>query len=156
MPSTYIVERSTTISSSPHSVYEQIADFRQWPGWSPWEGLDPQMHRVYTGADSGVGASYAWSGNKKAGSGSMVIVEAEEPSKVRIDLVFEKPFPASNDTWFTIMPDGAGSRVTWTLTGVLTRGLKLMGVFRSMDTMIGPDFDKGLAQLKELLEIRVS
>ena len=151
---TYTVERSVVVDAPPAEVYAQIVDFRNWPGWSPWEGLDPDMQRTYTGEPSGVGAAYAWSGNKKAGSGSMRIVEADEPTKVRVDLVFEKPFPARNDTWFTIVPEGSGSRVTWTMTGALTTALRLIGLVRPMDKMVGPDFEKGLAQLKTLVEER--
>ena len=152
LPSTFTVERSTTVAVSPESVYAQLADFRNWPNWSPWEGLDPQMRRTYTGAEEGEGASYTWHGNAKAGSGTMTITEAQAPSSVRIDLVFEKPFPARNDTWFTVTPEGEGSRVTWSMTGPLPLPLRLVSLVRPMDKMVGPDLEKGLDQLKDHLE----
>ncbi len=95
---TYTVERSQTIDAPPARVYEQIADFHQWARWSPWEDVDPALERTYSGATSGTGAVYQWSGNRKAGQGRMEIVEASEPSQVRIDLVFEKPWKARNET----------------------------------------------------------
>ena len=82
----------------------------------------------------------------------MEITDAAEASNVRIDLVFEKPWKARNDTMFTIEPVEAGSRVTWTMTGNKTLMTKVMGIFKSMDQMVGPDFEKGLARLKTSTE----
>ena len=149
---TYTVERSTRIDAPPARVYAQIANFRQWPKWSPWEDVDPNLQRTYSGAESGLGAVYAWSGNRKAGQGRMEITEADEPSLVRIDLVFEKPWKARNDTSFVIRPEGLGSHVTWSMTGQRTLITKAMGVFKSMDKFLGPDFEKGLARLKATAE----
>ncbi len=149
---TYTVERSVTIEAPPERIYEQIADFRNWTSWSPWEEVDPDLQRTYSGADSGTGAVYRWSGNRKAGRGRMEITDATEPSRVRIDLVFEKPWKARSETLFTIQPDGSGSRVTWTMTGQKTRMTKVMGIFTSMDKLVGPDFEKGLARLKATTE----
>jgi uncharacterized protein YndB with AHSA1/START domain len=149
---TWSVQRSTTIDAPPARVYEQIANFHNWRKWSPWEEVDPNLTRSYSGPESGTGAVYAWSGNRKAGQGRMGIIEASEPSRVQIDLLFEKPFKARNDTTFTIRPEGTGSRVDWLMTGNKTAVTKVMGLFKSMDAMIGPDFDKGLARLKTVVE----
>jgi hypothetical protein len=149
---TFTVERSAHVDAPPARVYGQVADFHSWRSWSPWEDLDPDMQRSYSGAASGTGAVYAWSGNRKAGQGRMEMTEATEPSRVEIDLVFEKPWKAHNTTVFAIAPDGTGSRVTWTLTGPKTFMTKVMGIFKSMDAMIGPDFEKGLARLKSTAE----
>lgn len=149
---TFTVTRSTTIAAPPQAVYDQIVDFHRWPAWSPWEDLDPDVKHVYSGAESGVGAVHEWSGNRKAGQGRMTIVEAEAPAKVGIDLVFVKPFKSTSDTVLTVEPDGAGSRVTWTMTGQKTAMTKVMGIFKSMDSLVGPDFEKGLARLKSVVE----
>jgi uncharacterized protein YndB with AHSA1/START domain len=149
---TYTVERSTTIAAPPSRVYEEVVDFHNWTKWSPWEDLDPALKRDYSGTESGAGAVYAWSGNRKAGQGRMTITEATAPSRVRIDVLFEKPFKARNDTLLAIQPDGEGSRVTWTMTGKKTLVTRVMGIFKSMDSLIGPDFEKGLARLKTTTE----
>ncbi len=149
---TYAVERSVAIDAPPERVYEQIADFRNWTNWSPWEGLDPELKRTYAGTESGTGAVYGWSGNRKAGQGRMEIIDAREPSRVDIDLLFEKPWKARNETSFTIQTEGSGSRVIWSMTGKKTRMTKVIGIFTSMDKMIGPDFERGLAQLKATTE----
>lgn len=145
---TYTVVRSATIDAPPARVYGEIANFRNWTKWSPWEGVDPNLERTYSGAESGTGAVYGWSGNRRAGQGRMEIVDAIEPSRVHIDLAFEKPWKARNDTRFTIEPAGSGSHVTWSMTGKKTLMTKAMGIFKSMEKFLGPDFEKGLARLK--------
>ena len=149
---TYTVTRSATIDAPAERVYEQIVDFHNWTRWSPWEDLDPDLKRTYCGSQSGKGAAYAWSGNRKVGEGRMEITEATEPSQVRIDLAFLKPFKAHSEAVFTIAPDRTGSRVTWVIDGQKTLMTKVMGVFKSMDSMVGPDLDKGLARLKGTTE----
>lgn len=149
---TYIVTRSVSINAPADSIYAQIADFHNWPNWSPWEGLDPAMTRTYSGAESGVGAVYAWSGNRKAGQGRMEIVDAATPIAVTVDLVFEKPFKSHSETVLRIDPNSSGSLVTWTMTGPKTFATKVMGLIKSMDKLMGPDFEKGLMRLKSVAE----
>jgi uncharacterized protein YndB with AHSA1/START domain len=148
----YTVERSTTIDAPPERIYPYVADFHRWTAWSPWEDLDPALQRTYAGAEAGVGAVYDWSGNRKAGKGRMTIVEATEPSLVRIDLQFEKPWKARNDTSFRIEPAGSGSRVVWSMTGKKTLMTRATGIFTSMDKLVGKDFEKGLARLRTAAE----
>ena len=152
MPDTYTVQRSTSIAAPPQAVFSHVADFHRWTAWSPWDDIDPQLQRTYSGADSGTGAKYAWSGNRKAGEGTMEIIEATEGSSVKIALEFLKPFKSSSTTSFELRSDGDSTSVTWTMSGPKTLMTRLMGIFKSMDKMIGPDFEKGLAQLKAAVE----
>ncbi|MET0149605.1 MAG: SRPBCC family protein [Acidimicrobiales bacterium] len=145
---TYTVERRALIPAPPARVYAALADFHDWPNWSPWEGLDPDMTRTFSGADAGVGAVYEWKGNRKAGEGRMEITAAEEPTGVTLALDFLKPFKSSSTTRFQLEPEGDGTRVTWTMQGPKTFVTKVMGIFTSMDKLIGKDFEKGLTQLE--------
>jgi hypothetical protein len=147
MTDTYTVERSQHIDAPPEAVRERIVDLRRWEAWSPWHDLDPDMAQSYGGTGSGVGAWYEWEGNRKAGKGRMEVIEADA-STVRIDLQFLKPFRSHSNTVFELRPDGDGTRVTWSMIGPNTGMTRVMGLFTSMDRMIGPDFEKGLAQLK--------
>ncbi len=150
---TYVVERSEHIDAPPAVVHERLIDFHRWSAWSPWEDLDPQMNREYAGAPSGVGAEYAWKGNRKAGEGHMEITDVAD-DHVTIDLDFVKPFKSSTTTEFTLVPEGDGTLVTWTLRGPRTFMTKVMGLFTSMDKMVGPDFEKGLGRLRADAEAR--
>lgn len=152
MTDTYTVERSIEINASAESVYAQIVDFRNWKPWSPWEGLDPDLEQAYSGSESGTGAVYTWSGNRKAGEGRMEITDTTQPSSVQIALDFLKPFKSSSVTTFQLTDRAGTTGVVWSLTGPNTLMLKVMGIFKSMDKMIGPDFEKGLASLKAVSE----
>ncbi|MGA8846326.1 MAG: SRPBCC family protein [Nocardioides sp.] len=145
------VVRSIHISADPALVHALVNDFHEWPAWSPWEGMDDDLDRTYSGAESGVGAHYAWAGNRKAGEGSMEIV-GSTPEQIALVLSFLKPFRATNDVVFRIKASGEGTDVVWQMTGVQTG---LMGVFSKlvpMDRLVGKDFEKGLAQLKAAAE----
>ena len=152
MSDTYTVQRSASIDAPPERVYAHIVDFRRWAGWSPWDEMDPSMNKTYSGSDAGKGAKYAWSGNRKVGQGTMEVTDVTEPSSVEIALEFLKPFKASNTTLFTVQPSGGGTNVTWAMTGRKTFMTRVMGIFKSMDSMVGPDFEKGLAKLKTVAE----
>lgn len=149
----YVVERSVAIAAPVERVFGQIDDFHRWVAWSPWEGRDPELDRTYSG--SGVGAVYRWSGNRRAGSGQMTITEAARPSRVGIALQFEKPFRSSSEVVFTLRPEGDGCTVTWSMYGPRTLMTRVMGLVRSMDAFLGPDFEKGLARLKATAELPV-
>lgn len=148
---TFHIARETTISAQPERIHALIDDFHEWQAWSPWEGLDPAMERTYAGADSGVGAVYAWKGNSKAGEGRMEILESE-PHHVGVDLHFAAPMKAHNRVDFTLTPVPEGTRVEWAMTGPQNLVMRLMSAFWSMEKLVGPDFEKGLAQLKRTAE----
>jgi len=151
-PDTFRVERSATIKAPPEKVYLLLNDFHQWAQWSPWERLDPAMQRSHGGAPSGIGATYAWEGNKKVGKGRMEIIDSVAPSKVTIKLDFLAPFEAHNTAEFLLKTQGDATTVTWAMTGPHMYLGKVMSVFASMDSMVGKDFESGLANLKAVAE----
>ncbi|WP_165185040.1 SRPBCC family protein [Caulobacter soli] len=151
-PDTFHVARSIVIKAPPEKIYALLDDFHAWRGWSPYEKLDPAMTRTYGGPARGLGATYAWTGNGKAGAGRMAIVEAAAPSKLQISLDFTKPFAAHNVAIFTLAPEGDATRVTWAMDGPSPFFFKLMDVVFNMDRMLGKDFEAGLADLKAKAE----
>lgn len=151
-PGSFAVQRSAEMQAAPAAIYPLIADFREWPRWSPWEKLDPDMKRTLTGAPSGTGAVYAWEGSNKVGAGRMEIRDVSPPSKVVIQLDFIKPFEGHNVTEFVLVPKAGSTDVQWTMRGPATFMMKLMGLFMNMDKMIGRDFERGLANLKAAVE----
>ncbi len=148
MADTYTVERSTAIAAPASDIYARIVDLHRWSSWSPWEELDPDMERSYSGADEGIGAVYEWSGNMKAGTGRIEIVSVVPDERVELELRFLKPFKSESQVSFAIEGSGDAKTVTWTMTGGLTLLTKLIRLVRPMDKMVGPDFERGLAGLK--------
>ena len=146
-PATFHVERSVTIAAPAERALSQVADFHQWANWSPFDKLDPDMKKTYTGAPSGVGAVYAWAGNGKAGEGRMTIEEST-PSKIGIKLEFLKPFEATNRATFSFTPSGDGTKVTWAMDGKNNFMSKTFHLVMDMDKLVGGDFERGLAAMK--------
>lgn len=151
-PDTFHVERRATIAAPPATVYAQIEDFRRWPEWSPWEKLDPNMQRTFSGSPSGVDAVYAWAGNSNAGEGRMTITETEPNQDVEIKLDFIKPWESTSQVQFKLAPVNEGTEVLWTMDGNFKYMEKVMCVFMDMDKMVGKDFEAGLANLKRVAE----
>jgi len=152
-PGTYRVERSTRIDAPQAVVFAQLDDFKAWAAWSPWEGKDPQMHKTYDGPVRGVGATYAWQGNQKVGEGRMTVTDSRPPADVKLRLEFIKPFAAVARTEFIVAPEVPGTvSVTWSMEGTNNLIAKMFGIFMNMDTMIGNDFEAGLANLKRVAE----
>jgi hypothetical protein len=150
-PNTFRVQRATSIKAPPEKIFPLINDFQSWRAWSPWENLDPALTRSYSGPKSGKGAVYAWEGNKEVGHGRMEIAEAS-PSKIVVKLDFLKPFEAHNIAEYTLERQGDATNVTWAMHGPSPYFAKLMGVFCSMDSMVGQKFEEGLANLKRIAE----
>jgi hypothetical protein len=150
-PNSFSVERRIVIQAPPEKIQPLIVDFHRWADWSPWEKLDAAMKRIFGGPPAGVGATYAWQGNKDVGSGRMEVKTAAL-DKVSIQLDFIEPFEARNTADFMLSPKERGTEVRWVMFGPAPFVTKLMGVFVSMDSMIGKDFELGLAQLKVAAE----
>jgi hypothetical protein len=151
-PDTFRVERSVIINAPAEKIFPLINDFREWEPWSPWEKVDPAVKRSYSGAASGEGAVYEWNGNKNIGQGRMEIVESLPPSKVKFKIDFIKPFEAHNTIEFTLIPQGDSTLITQAMYGPSPFISRLMGIFCSMDKMVGRKYEEGLANLKALSE----
>lgn len=145
-----VIERDMTTTAEPATVAAQIGDFRKWVDWSPWEDLDPQLQRTYSGAGSGVGASYAWSG-RKAGAGTMRITSVT-PQAIDIDVDFRKPFKSASKVTFVIAPYGSGTHVVWRMRTPRTVAMRLFGLLMNLDKSIGGDLARGLDRLQAVVE----
>lgn len=151
MAKPYTVSRETIVLAPPAAIHDLLDDFHAWSGWSPWEELDPDMRRTYAGPDRGVGARYAWDGNKRAGRGTMEIT-GDEPHRVDVALAFEKPFPSRSRVEFVLTPQDGETHVEWFMRGELGLMQQAFALVKPMDELVGPDMEKGLANLKARAE----
>lgn len=152
-PDTFRYERSIVIEATPEEIYPYLSDIRKSLEWSPWEEKDPAMNRRFGVLTEGVGALYAWDGNGDIGAGNLEIVEATPDRTVKMRLEFIRPMKAINTAEYTIKPQGDGqSEVVWSMYGETTFPGKIVSVFIDCEKMIGAEFEKGLAKLKEIVE----
>ncbi len=153
-PEAFSVSRSAVIEAPASAVFEKVSDFKQWEAWSPWAKLDPNVKNSFEGPPAAVGSSFEWAGNAKVGAGKMTILECVRDEMLRIRLNFERPMKASNLATFALAPAGEGTKVTWSMSGKNSFVAKLFGLFVNVERMVGTDFEKGLNNLKALLEAR--
>ena len=151
-PSEFRFARSTTISAPAPAVFAQVNDFHRWEAWNPWAKLDPAMKQAYEGAPAGVGAVYTWAGNHEVGEGRMTVTESRPSDLIRIRLEFLKPIAGTSIAEFTFKPEGAGTIVTWSMVGQKSFIAKAIHLVMDMDKMVGGNFEKGLAEMKTVVE----
>ena len=151
LPQSAHVERSMTTTASPATVYGLVDGFKHFNEWSPWASLDPATKYTYSGPETGVGARMEWvSANPDVGSGSQEVIDAEPGRHVTHKLDFGMDNPTKST--ISLVPEGTGTRVTWTLDTDFSGSLIGRYFGLALDRMVGPDYEKGLAQLKAVAE----
>ena len=128
-----------------------VNDLHRWAAWSPWDRIDPAVKKTFEGPVAGVGASYSWVG-EKTGEGKMTVAESRPYELIRFKLDFKKPFKANNIAEFTFRAEGNQMVVTWSMTGKNNFMGKAFNMFVNCGAMVSGQFEKGLANLKEVVE----
>lgn len=149
-PAEFRYERSAQIDAPREVVFSIINDLHQWSQWSPWDKRDPNMVKTVEGPSSGPGSIYTWNGNGQVGEGRMTIVDSKTGEHVSIKLDFLRPFKASNDVTFKLVPTEGGTRMSWIMDGKKNFMMKGMSLVMNMDKMVGRDFEEGLANLNRV------
>lgn len=146
----FTVTRSISIQAPADKVYALVGDPRGWKQWTVWNRRDPAMQVEYFGPPSGAGAGWAWK-SQSEGDGRMTFTAAEPGRRVVYDLFFPD-FGTTSSGDFTFVPEGGGTKVTWTMNGDMGSNPLYRWMALFMDRMVGPDFEAGLANLKALAE----
>ena len=151
-PSEFKVERSAKISAPPPAVFDQVNDFHKWEAWSPWAKLDPNAKVSFEGPPSGTGTIMTWDGNDKVGQGKMKLTESKPDELVKIDVDFVRPFEGSSTSQFAFKPEGDQTAVTWTMESHHNFLAKAMCLVFNGKKMMQGEMDKGLANMKSVVE----
>lgn len=156
-PAAYHVERKLEVAAPPERVFPVVNDLHQFASLmvlfgTPLDQADPNMQKTFDGPASGVGQTYAWSGNKDAGKGKLTIEESVLIQKVGVKLEFVEPMKSTANCSVTLADTETGSVVTWSMDGKHNFLGKAMGLFMNMDQLLGADIEKGLARLKTAAE----
>jgi len=145
------VERSLTIDASAEELYNELNKFDTYNEWSSWYEKDPNADYSIEGPASGVGAKFSWVSEKPdVGSGSMTIDSVDQNSMILYRMQFG--FPGEQYARFIFEEEGDGTLVTWTYEEEPISFVKAMYVFMDMEEMLGPDYEKGLSNLKSYME----
>ena len=150
-PAAFRIERSATIAAPAEVVYAQIGDLHRWERWNPFEKGDASMRKTFEGSPAGVGSAYHYVSDH-AGEGRMTLTDLRPNQRVGVRAQFIKPMAATNDIEFTLKPAAGGVTVTWAMSGRNPFLGKAVSLFVNMDRMVGGQFEKGLADLKQVSE----
>ena len=151
LPSEVTVTRTAEINAPAEVVFGQVNDFKNWVNWDPWQEKDPDMKATYEGPESGAGSKRCWeSDHEEVGKGCLTVMESVPNTSIKTKLEFEGMSPGFG-IWGFEEADGV-TTVSWGME--MDMGMNPLGKFFGlmMDGMLGPDFEKGLATLKELCE----
>lgn len=145
------IARATTIAAKPATVFAYLNGFKNFNAWSPWAALDPKTRYTYEGPLMGVGAKQSWaSDDARVGSGNQEITAAVHDQSITIKLMLPDMEPSVVTQ--TLTPDGEGTKVVWAMDADM--GLSPLNRWFGLllPRFIGPDYEKGLASMKPLIE----
>jgi uncharacterized protein YndB with AHSA1/START domain len=145
------ITRSIFIAAPPERIFPLVDDPHATNQWSPFV-QDPSIALSYSGPERGVGAACDFAGDSKVGEGRIEIVESIAPTKVVLVLRLVRPMKCENRVEFTIVPRDGGALVTWSMAGRQPFIGKLFSLVMKPEKMVGGAFEKGLADLKTLVE----
>lgn len=151
-PSEAQITRSLRVSAPIETVFAQFNDPRLLDVFSPWLKPDPNVKKTFEGPATGVGAVFAWEGNREVGAGRMTIIESVPNEVVRYQMEFLKPMHSFAKTEFAVKQEGSEIVVTETMYMHKNFLSKAFGLFCNMDKMIGSKFEETLAGMKQVVE----
>lgn len=151
-PSEFKVTRSIEVRGAPQKIFDQINTLKNWDAWSPWAKIDPQATVHFAGPEAGIGSNFSWKGNDEVGEGTITISESVPSERIQYSLVFTQPFTASNTAQFSLIPKGESTEIIWSMWGENNFMAKAFSLFFNCDSIIGPQFEKGLHNIKAIVE----
>ncbi len=151
-PADYTISREIAINAPAEKVFPYLNNSRLGDKWGPWKEVDPKTAMIFSGPEEGVGARTSWEKGEKLGTGSATIVSSEPNQRVGIRLEYTEPMSMVQDAEYSIRPADGKSVVTWKVQGKNTFMGRVFCAFGNMDKMIGGMFEKGLNNLKQLVE----
>jgi effector-binding domain-containing protein/uncharacterized protein YndB with AHSA1/START domain len=150
LPSNFHVERSIEIDKSITTVFQTAVDMNQRAKWDPWIELEPDAEIKVEMTPEIIGSGYSWNG-KVIGEGKITIKEFKPDELIKSKITFIAPQSMESDVIWTFKESNKNTNVTWAFEGSLSYPIeKWSGLF--MDKFMGPQFEKGLSNFKQLVE----
>ncbi|MFT5858631.1 MAG: hypothetical protein ACI865_000719 [Flavobacteriaceae bacterium] len=149
----YTVARSVEIKSNVSDVYDYLSQLENQQEFSVWQAKDPKTKNSSKGKDGTVGYIHSWSSkHEEVGVGEQEIMKMEIDKRIDFALRFKEPMELDATAYMTTEEKGDRTKVTWTFEGSRAYPFNVFFLFMDMDETLGPDLQKGLNNLKEILE----
>jgi len=151
----YDISRTVVINKPREEVFTFVRQLKNQPLWNPWFQRDPEAIMKYKGNDGKVGASFYWKGNAKVGEGIQRITKAKQGRVYETSILFVKPVKVHTLTYIGVKElDDEKTKMVWGTKGHLAFPLTIISIFYSPEKALGENFDKGLKELKQIMEFR--
>jgi len=148
----YEISRQIKIGASAEKIFPYLNNSKLAERWGPWLEVDPGAKMNYSGPEEGVGSRSDWDSGGQLGTGSATITESLPNERVGIKLEYTKPMVMSQYSEYIVQSSGGETTVIWKVRGENSFVGRMMCVFMNMDKHVGGMFEKGLANLKTLVE----
>ena len=151
----YTVGKEIIIDKSKPAVFEYLKFLKNQNKFNVWASMDPDMKTNFTGTDGTEGFISAWdsNNNKNVGKGEQEIVKIIDGERIDYEIRFLKPFKSTSYAYITtVAVDSNHTKVHWGFSGNMKYPTNLTLLFMNMEKMIGGDLEKGLENLKTILE----
>jgi hypothetical protein len=146
------IEKSIDVNLKNEEVFNYLRITKNQDYFSVWNMADPLMKKEYKGTDGNVGFVYAWdSTNKNVGAGEQEIKSMSEGKSIDYEIRFFRPMKNVGKSSFLLAGKGDNvTSVTWVFDSPSKFPFVLLApIFKKM---LGKDLEKGLANLKTILE----
>src|SRR5690554_6705809 len=148
VPKEFHSEGSVVINKPKQEVFDYIKYVKNQDNFGTWQLSDPDMETTSEGVDGTVGFKYSWN-SEKLGKGAQEITNIVEGERMESDMFFLDFNDDANKSYFFVKEKLPGQTlVKWGIEGKSPYPWNLMSLFFNMDK----DFEKGLENLKEILE----
>jgi hypothetical protein len=151
----YSVGKDIIVNKPKTAVFEYLKFLKNQNKFSVWGSMDPTMKTDFRGTDGTVGFVSAWESdnNKNVGKGEQEILKMVDGERIDYEIRFLKPFKSTSWAYITtIAVNDNQTKVHWEFTGKMKYPTNLTLLFMNMEKMVGGDLEKGLQNLKVLLE----
>ena len=150
----FSVKRSVQIDQPQEIVFDYVSNLSNQQDYGVWYKMDPDIKITTTGTDGTVGFVTSWSSsNENVGKGEQEIIRIIYNNRIDTEIRFKEPMEAtSNASIIVKRNDNNTSTVTWTMHGESPYPFNILALFMNMDKELGPDLQKGLHNLKAILE----
>ena len=151
---TFAVTRSVTIERPRSEVVDYVRYLDNQQLYSVWYKMDPAIKTSTSGEDGTVGYITKWSSTKDdVGKGEQEITKIIDGIGFDSELRFKEPMEVTSQSSIrTTVISPTQSSISWTIKGETPYPFNLLSLFVDMDKELGPDLEKGLKNLKNILE----
>jgi hypothetical protein len=154
----FSVSRTIEINQPQEIVFDYVSMMGNQQEYGVWQKKDPNISIKTTGTDGTVGFISSWDSKlEEVGKGAQEITKIVDGELIETEIRFKRPMETTSQAFLEVTRTSERStKVEWRMTGESPYPFNIFALFMNMDEEIGPDLEKGLKNLKVLLESQIN